>query len=136
MFGQKSKENTACIVTILLASISHGYGSTASYTAESSIPPIWRWQNANFARSGRIWNAPMLPKAMPVLHPWWNAYEATLSGADSTKVNKRAVIDKLKATWFGIETLPLRTVKPSQVSAWLSKHYGRWSAAYYNLALV
>jgi integrase len=64
-----------------------------------------------------------------------DAYEATLSGADSTKVNKRAVIDKLKATWFGIETLPLRTVKPSQVSAWLSKHYGRWSAAYYNLAL-
>src|SRR5262249_16185056 len=40
-------------------------------------------------------------------------YAATLTGADSTKEDKLAVIEKLKQTWFGIETLPLRTVKPS-----------------------
>src|SRR5207302_2141143 len=51
-------------------------------------------------------------------------YSATLGGADSTKADKRVIIDKLKATWFGIDTLPLRTIKPSQVAAWLSKHYG------------
>ena len=64
-----------------------------------------------------------------------DAYEAALGGADSTKVNKLAVVAKLKETWFGIDSLPLRTVKPSQVSAWLTKHYGDWGAAYYNLAL-
>jgi integrase len=62
-------------------------------------------------------------------------YAETLQGAESTLVNKLAVIAKLKNTWFGIDSLPLRTVKPSQVSAWLTKHYGEWSAAYYNLAL-
>ena len=64
-----------------------------------------------------------------------DAYDAALGGADSTRVNKRAVIDKLRATWFGIDTLPLRTVKPSQVTAWLERQYGDQSAAYYNSAL-
>jgi integrase len=63
-------------------------------------------------------------------------YSATLTGADTTKADKRVIIDKLKATWFGIDTLPLRTIKPSQVTAWLSKHYGDWSASYYNSALT
>jgi len=62
-------------------------------------------------------------------------YAQTLQGAKSTLVNKLAVIAKLKKTWFGIDSLPLRTVKPSQVKAWLTEHYGGWSAAYYNLAL-
>jgi integrase len=62
-------------------------------------------------------------------------YASTLTGADKTLVGKRAIIQKLKATWFGIDSLPLRTVKPSQVTAWLAKHYGDWSAAYYNSAL-
>jgi integrase len=65
-----------------------------------------------------------------------DAYTAALGGATATKVNKRAVIDKLRTTWFGIGTLPLRTVKPSQVTAWLAKHYGDQSAAYYNSALT
>ncbi len=63
-------------------------------------------------------------------------YSETLTGAASTKADKRAIIDKLKATWFGIDSLPLRTIKPSQVSAWLAKHYGDWSASYYNSALT
>ena len=42
-------------------------------------------------------------------------YAATLEGADSTLANKLSVIAKLKETWFGIDSLPLRTVKPSQV---------------------
>src|SRR5262249_53810015 len=62
-------------------------------------------------------------------------YAATLTGADSTKADKLAIIEKLKATWFGIDSLPLRTVKPSQVRAWLSKTYGHKSASYYNSAL-
>jgi integrase len=63
-------------------------------------------------------------------------YSATLTGAETTKADKRVIIDKLKATWFGIDTLPLRTVKPSQVTAWLAKHYGDLSASYYNSALT
>jgi integrase len=62
-------------------------------------------------------------------------YAETLQGAESTLVNKLAVIAKLKKTWFGCNTLPLRTVKPSQVTVWLTTHYGSWSSAYYNLAL-
>ncbi len=63
-------------------------------------------------------------------------YSATLTGADTTKADKRAIIAKLKQTWFGIDSLPLRTVKPSQVTAWLAKHYGDRSASYYNSALT
>ena len=62
-------------------------------------------------------------------------YAETLQGADSTLANKLAVIAKLRKTWFGVDSLPVRTVKPSQVSAWLTKHYGHWGAEYYNLAL-
>ncbi len=63
-------------------------------------------------------------------------YTATLTGADSTKADKLAILEKLRATWFGIDTLPLRTVKSSQVTAWLSKHYGEKSPSYYNSALT
>jgi integrase len=63
-------------------------------------------------------------------------YSGTLIGSDSTLEKKRATIAKLKATWFGIDSLPLRTVKPSQVTAWLSKHYGDDSASYYNSVLT
>ena len=68
-------------------------------------------------------------------------YVASLQGAESTLANKLSVIAKLKEkqggveSWFGLDSLPLRTVKPSQVSAWLTKHYGHWGAEYYNLAL-
>ena len=68
-------------------------------------------------------------------------YAATLQGAESTLANKLSVIAKLKEkeggveSWFGLDSLPLRSVKPSQVSAWLTKNYGGWGAEYYNLAL-
>jgi len=45
-----------------------------------------------------------------------DAYEATLTGAGSTLEKKRAVVAKLRATWFGLGTLALRTVATSQVS--------------------
>src|SRR5262249_4852148 len=54
-------------------------------------------------------------------------YAATLTGEKSTLNDKRGIIEKLKASWFGIDALPLRTVKPSLVRAWLTKHYGDWS---------
>jgi len=64
-----------------------------------------------------------------------DAYDETLTGAESTLEDKRAIIAKLKRTWSGVETLPLRTVKPSDVKRWLSEHYGERSATYYNSAL-
>lgn len=54
----------------------------------------------------------------------------------SSQKDKRAVIAKLKSTWFGIDTLPLRLIKPSDVSAWLSRHCGDKSASYYNSVLT
>ena len=70
-------------------------------------------------------------------------YAETLQGAESTLANKLSVIAKLKEknkktgieSWFGLDSLPLRSVKPSQVRAWLTKNYGGWGAEYYNLAL-
>src|SRR5256885_602568 len=64
-----------------------------------------------------------------------DAYEATLTGAGSTLVKKRAVLRQLRQTWFGIDRLPLRTVTPSDVSRWLARHYGEKSASYHNAAL-
>lgn len=63
-------------------------------------------------------------------------YAATLTGAESAVEKKRALIEKIKATFFGASSLPLRTVKPSQVEKWLSKHYGSFSASAYNSALT
>ena len=65
-----------------------------------------------------------------------DGYAATLTGAKTTLENKRAIVAKLKQTWFGIDSLPLRTIKPSQVTAWLSKHYGDKSASSFNQALT
>jgi hypothetical protein len=46
------------------------------------------------------------------------------------------VLAQLKETWFAIDSLPLRTVTPSDVSPWLARHYGEKSASYYNAALT
>jgi integrase len=63
-------------------------------------------------------------------------YRETLIGAESTVEDKNVIIDKIKSTLFGAETLPLRELKPSQVEAWLATHYGHKSASYYNSALM
>ena len=63
-------------------------------------------------------------------------YTKTLGGSDETRKKKRIVIEKLRQTWFGIDSLPLRTVKPSQVQTWLTQHYGNASASHYNAALT
>jgi integrase len=64
-------------------------------------------------------------------------YARTFGGLSaSSQKDKRAVIGKLKAIWFGIDTLPLRTIKPSDVSAWLSRHCGDKGASYYNSVLT
>jgi integrase len=63
-------------------------------------------------------------------------YAATLNGAESAVEKKRSLIEKIKATFFGASSLPLRTVKPSQLETWLSKHYGSFSASAYNSALT
>jgi integrase len=66
-----------------------------------------------------------------------NKYERTIGVlSPKSQTDKRAIIEKLKATWFGPGSLPLRSIKPSDVEAWLSKHYGEKSAAYYNSALT
>jgi integrase len=63
-------------------------------------------------------------------------YALTLTGAESAVRKKQALIEKIKATFFGASSLPLRTVKPSQVEAWLVKHYGCLGASAYNSALT
>jgi integrase len=63
-------------------------------------------------------------------------YRATLIGAKSTVEDKHVIIDKLKNTLFGAETLPLRHLTPSQIKTWLAAHYGNKSASYYNSALM
>src|SRR5438477_4061079 len=66
-----------------------------------------------------------------------NKYERTIGVlSPSSQRDKRALIEKLKATWFGAGSLPLRSIKSSDVEAWLSQHYGKTSAAYYNSALT
>jgi len=63
-------------------------------------------------------------------------YASTLRGAESELAKKRALIEKIKATFFGAQTLPLRTLKPSQVEAWLTNYYGKNGASSYNAALT
>jgi integrase len=63
-------------------------------------------------------------------------YSTMLIGAESTVEDKRVIIEKLKTTLFGAEHLPLRTITPSQIEAWLATHYGNKSASYYNAALM
>jgi integrase len=62
-------------------------------------------------------------------------YSATLTGAQSTIDDKRVIIAKLKTTLFGCDTLPLRSLRASQIAAWLSKHHSGKSASHYNSAL-
>ena len=64
-------------------------------------------------------------------------YERTIGGlSPSSQKDKRAIIGKLKSTWFGIDTLPLRLIKPSDAAAWLSRHCGDKGASYYNSVLT
>ena len=63
-------------------------------------------------------------------------YAATLTGAESTLNDKLATIAKLKSTFDGATSQPLRNVKPSKVEAWLTEHYGKFSASAYNGALT
>jgi integrase len=58
-----------------------------------------------------------------------------LTADSKTKQDKLAIVKKLKQTWTGVDTVALRTVKPSMVEAWLAEHYGHLSAAAYNAAL-
>jgi integrase len=62
--------------------------------------------------------------------------EKELAGDDSTIKDKLTIIRKLKQTFFGVDSLPLRRIKPSQFKAWLATHYGKHSASYYNSALA
>jgi integrase len=64
-------------------------------------------------------------------------YGQTIGGLSvSSQKDKRAIIAKLKSTWFGIDALPVRLIKPSDVSAWLSRHCGDKGASYYNSVLT
>jgi hypothetical protein len=55
----------------------------------------------------------------------------------SSQKDKRALLDKLKTTRFGIDTLPPRVMKPSDVAAWLSRHCaGKSEKLPHNEALV
>jgi integrase len=64
-------------------------------------------------------------------------FAQTIGGLSaSSQKDKRAIIAKLKSTWLGIDALPVRLLKPSDVSAWLSRHCGDKGASYYNSVLT
>jgi integrase len=64
-------------------------------------------------------------------------YDETIGGLSaSSQKDKRAIISKLKSTWHAIDALPVRVIKPSDVSAWLSRHCGDKGASYYNSVLT
>ena len=65
-----------------------------------------------------------------------DCYAKTLRGSPETVEDKQIIIEKLKSTLFGAEHLPLSSIKPSQIEAWLVTHYGDKSASYYNSALM
>jgi integrase len=50
----------------------------------------------------------------------------------STKKGRRAIIKRLKATFYGADCLPLSDIKPSQIESWLAKQAGRLSASHFN----
>src|SRR5262249_3135410 len=63
-------------------------------------------------------------------------YSPPRNGAKGTVEDKNVIIDKLKNTLFGADTLPLRHLTPSRIKTWLAMHYGNKSASYYNSALM
>jgi integrase len=64
-----------------------------------------------------------------------NKYERAIGAlSPKTQRDRLSIIHKLRREWYGADSLPLRTIKPSDVEAWLSEHYGGMSAAYYNAA--
>jgi integrase len=63
-------------------------------------------------------------------------YERTIGAhAPKTQRDLRSIIQKLRRDWYGAAFLPLRSIKPSDAEAWLSRHYGQLSASAYNAAL-
>src|SRR5262252_9428126 len=45
----------------------------------------------------------------------------------STQKGRRGIVKKLKATFYGADSLPLGDIKPSQLESWLSKQSARLS---------
>jgi integrase len=65
-----------------------------------------------------------------------NKYERAIGAlSPKTQRDRHSIIEKLRRDWYGADFLPLRTIKPSDVEVWLSRHYGQLSAAAYNAAL-
>jgi integrase len=65
-----------------------------------------------------------------------NKYERAIGAlSPKTQRDRLSIIEKLRRDWYGADFLPLRTIKPSDVEVWLSRHYGQLSAAAYNAAL-
>jgi integrase len=64
-------------------------------------------------------------------------YERTIGVlSPKSQTDKRTIIERLRTRWFGADSIALRLIKPSDVEAWLSRHYGDKSAASYNSALT
>jgi integrase len=63
-------------------------------------------------------------------------YERAIAAlSPKSQRDRRSIIGKIRREWYGVSTLPLRTIKPSTAEVWLSQHYGRLSPAAYNAAL-
>jgi integrase len=62
-------------------------------------------------------------------------YLPTLRGAAKTLINKRSIIERVKATWLAARA-PMRDLRPSEVERWLNKEFGGGTGAFYNIALM
>src|SRR6516225_2269593 len=49
-----------------------------------------------------------------------------------TKQRRLGIIKRLKATFYGADSLPLGEIRPSQIESWLSQQGARVGAGYYN----
>ena len=70
------------------------------------------------------------------LYSWLKDYYApTLRGSASTLKEKARVIQRVKEEWLFARTQPMGDLAESQLLTFLNEQFGRWSAAYWNLAL-
>jgi integrase len=65
-----------------------------------------------------------------------DCYLPTLRGAERTIMNKRCIIDRVKATWLAARNQPMRELKPSEIEKWLNREFGRGTGAYWNSAFM
>ena len=135
MFGRKRKVQVFT-VTNQPANTLPESGSVASFTGKNLARTdyqVARRKLADFKRDLERTDASISNTS---LNEVLNKYERAIGAlSPKTQRDRLSIIEKLRRDWYGADFLPLRTIKPSDVEVWLSRHYGQLSAAAYNAAL-